>query len=1809
MAGSAATLLTGALVFGLGVAQASAQNIFVKLSSSRTTINSVNLINPPSGYPYSAAAPFSGNYWNVITQSNNCPPGLTAPFDTNLYVNLPLRDSSNNVVSATLTVGYHLAVDTGTRIEPSSANGENALQPGGVMQNAWRNFQTGNFSTWTFSNLTANGRYGLFIYGGTTTSGQSALISNISGSAVIVVTSNVVANSAGVFGSIWTISGGATNLMPQGTTWNFVTGQADANGVFRFIHGFKSDGNFRFMNGFQLVPLSAPGLTGPTNQTIIAGNNATLSASVSGFPTPALQWLENGTNVVGATNATLVLLNVQYSQDAFGYCLIASNEAGIATNCMTLTVIVTPGIANLTNQAAAVGTDITIAPNITGVPTPSLQWQKAGTNLTGETSSTLSVPNAQADDSGQYCLIASNAAGIVTNCMTLTIGSDIAPIITGLTDQTVVEGNTGTFSAAVSGVPLPTLQWQENGVDIPGATGSSLVLTNVQFSQDGFVYSIVASNDFGVASSNATLHVLIPPSITAQPTNLAVVAGNPATFSVTASGVPAVTYQWSKNGSPIGAATNSSYTIVNAQAGNSGTYSVIVSNIAGSTTSSNATLTVFSATLSGTLLPSNGAVNISPDQQLRITFSGDTARLAYTGKKLNVYDAADDSLFATIDTSQFQTYTVDGATVSNAFIRLEQGRYFYYMPIAVYSNQAWITFNPTNRFLYGHTYYVNCDTGLFVDSTGASYQGITGTNAWRFTTKAAGPATPTASTGPTSITVGLDGAGDFATLQGASDWIPQNNTLHRTITMQPGIYHDNTCFLQNRKNVTVTGATTNRNDVQLICASASYAPASSGSGNAATLIVESPDMDFRNFTLDNQVYMTNSLNNSGPFAGRLLVLITVTDRLVFDNMIIKGGQDTYYASGSGYFHNCELWGSVDFIYGPAVLVFDQCTIVEIRSSGGPITAPNTPYAQPYGMNFLNCTFPRALVANGYPYDVGTGNSTFQRAWGQDGYTAIINSSVGSQISTQGWGTFGSGGENTCRARESGTTLIGSTNLISISQRQAAGAYWLNTYDPDYTDPSMSPTNALLAPPTGTNNRVAVIVNPSDYTVAAIFTNAYFTNLTNWMPVSLPVILQSPTNLVVSTGNPASFSVTASGLPVPTYQWWKNGAIIAGQTNATLTIASAQLSDVGNYFVVASNSAGTATSDTATLVLIGVPPVAPTLTATAGVNQVALSWSTSPSASSYNVKRSTTSGGSYVTVTNTTATSLVDTGLVNGTTYYYVVSALNSQGEGANSSEVSATPTCVTPSVPGNPSASVGNAQVTLSWGASTPATSYNIKRSTVNGGPYTTITNVATTSYVDGSVTNGGTYYYVVSGVNTCSESANTLALGVVPQNNSAVYQINSGGPAVSPFAADAYFTGGSTFSTATSINTSGVDNPAPMAVYQTERYNNMSYTFTNLTAGASYTVRLHFAELFWGSTGQRVFNVFINGSEVLTNFDMVALAGSNFKALTRQFTVAANGGGNIIVSYSNVVDNAKSSGIEIIPTMLAPAITSQPTNLTVTVGSTATFNVAATGVPSPSYQWFKDGTNLVGQTSSSLNITNAQLSDAGSYAVIVSSAAGAIASSNATLTVLGTAPTAGFSATPTSGVEPLIVTFTNASSGVPAPSLSWDLGDSSTTNVASFTHSYSAGTYTVSLLASNASGTSTLVSNNLIVVITALQNWQLQNFGCTNCPQAAANADPDGDGQSNSAEFEAGTNPTNSASSFRIISTTRLTTDVVITWSTAGGRTNLVQVTTGNYNTNFNDLSSLIIITGSGDQTTNYTDSGGATNAPSRYYRVRLAP
>ncbi|HUJ71467.1 MAG TPA: PKD domain-containing protein [Verrucomicrobiae bacterium] len=178
-----------------------------------------------------------------------------------------------------------------------------------------------------------------------------------------------------------------------------------------------------------------------------------------------------------------------------------------------------------------------------------------------------------------------------------------------------------------------------------------------------------------------------------------------------------------------------------------------------------------------------------------------------------------------------------------------------------------------------------------------------------------------------------------------------------------------------------------------------------------------------------------------------------------------------------------------------------------------------------------------------------------------------------------------------------------------------------------------------------------------------------------------------------------------------------------------------------------------------------------------------------------------------------------------------------------------------------------------------------------------------------------------------------------------------------------------------------------------------------------------------------------------------------------------------------------------------------------------------------------------------------------------------------------------------------------------------WDFGDGTTLNATAttVTHAYAPGTYTVTLVESGPAGTSMEIQTNLVVVLSPFQNWQLQYFQCTNCGQADANADPDGDGFTNLEEFQAGTDPTTASSSpLQITAIAPQGSDILLTWITAGGKTNVVQATTAPASvcaSNFTDISPVIVSSGDGLTSTNYLDAGAATNTPSRYYRVRLVP
>ena len=249
------------------------------------------------------------------------------------------------------------------------------------------------------------------------------------------------------------------------------------------------------------------------------------------------------------------------------------------------------------------------------------------------------------------------------------------------------------------------------------------------------------------------------------------------------------------------------------------------------------------------------------------------------------------------------------------------------------------------------------------------------------------------------------------------------------------------------------------------------------------------------------------------------------------------------------------------------------------------------------------------------------------------------------------------------------------------------------------------------------------------------------------------------SLTVGSESPFPAGVTSGGF---------SPASIAGSGASTLTMNTTTSAVPYAFSLTITGTSGALTHTASTTLLVTLAPPA-SLTATAGNAKVSLSWPASVGANSYTVKRAMVSGGPYVTVGCSTTTSYSDSGLQAGTTYYYVVSAQytggpDAGGASADSVEANATSLAAVPLPPTGLKATPGNTQIALSWNGSSGATTYNVNRATVSGGPYTPIASTTSTSYPDTGLTNGTTYYYVVTAVNSAGESGNSSQVSATPQ-------------------------------------------------------------------------------------------------------------------------------------------------------------------------------------------------------------------------------------------------------------------------------------------------------------------------------------------------------------------------------------------------------------------------------------------------------------
>lgn len=314
------------------------------------------------------------------------------------------------------------------------------------------------------------------------------------------------------------------------------------------------------------------------------------------------------------------------------------------------------GAARAATATVTAGRAVTLSVTASGSAPFTYQWRKNGVNISGATAASYAITSFQAGNAGVYSAVVANSSGSTTSDQGTLVFGAIPAFTTQPAGAVVTVGNAVTLTAVASGTPAPTYQWRKNGVNISGATAGSYTMSSVTTASAG-TYSVVATNSVGSATSTGAILTVnlaaLAPVITTQPVSRTVATGGSVTFTAAASGTPAPTFQWRRNGVNIPGATTAAFTLNSVTTGNAGTYTVVATNLVGSATSNGAVLTVTSAP-GITTQPVSQTVTAGNGVTFTVAASG-TPTLTISGSGSDIWGAADAFRFHS------QTLTGDGA--------------------------------------------------------------------------------------------------------------------------------------------------------------------------------------------------------------------------------------------------------------------------------------------------------------------------------------------------------------------------------------------------------------------------------------------------------------------------------------------------------------------------------------------------------------------------------------------------------------------------------------------------------------------------------------------------------------------------------------------------------------------------------------------------------------------------------------------------------------------------------------------------------------------------------------------------------------------------------------------------------------------------------------------------------------------------------------------------------------------------------------------------------------------------------------------
>jgi hypothetical protein len=407
----------------------------------------------------------------------------------------------------------------------------------------------------------------------------------------------------------------------------------------------------------------------PANQTFAPGP-ATFIATASGGISDGLTWSASSGTFAG---------NVWTAPAVAGIYTITATSVDNPFVSVTTTATIAPPIitAQPTNQRVCSGGVLTLS--VIANFAASYQWSFNGAAIPGATNSTYSVPGATSADHGNYSVTVTNALGSVTSTVaSVVVGSSITsnPI-----SRSVSATQTATFSVSATGLSPFAYQWFQipsggtTGVSIPGATSSFYTTPAVDSSYDGSqYYATVTDSCSTMTSTNASLVVTAnnaPPTILTQPVGESVAPGGTTSFSVVASGSPALAYQWYRipqgqtTGTLITGATSSTYSVpatATLTANDQDTYYVIVTNPYGQAVSQPAPLAVGNGILLQiTGQPANQFVNVGDPATFTVTA---TSNLPLTYQWYRADPGS--STFTPIPGASAASYTIDAAALTDS---------------------------------------------------------------------------------------------------------------------------------------------------------------------------------------------------------------------------------------------------------------------------------------------------------------------------------------------------------------------------------------------------------------------------------------------------------------------------------------------------------------------------------------------------------------------------------------------------------------------------------------------------------------------------------------------------------------------------------------------------------------------------------------------------------------------------------------------------------------------------------------------------------------------------------------------------------------------------------------------------------------------------------------------------------------------------------------------------------------------------------------------------------------------------------------